>query len=70
MNGPEAKFLDFRKPEVIEYLDEKVIKFLKDSGIGYLKVDYNANVGILTVTGAARSGVILKLEREMMTADK
>ena len=46
VNGPAAKFLDFRKPEVIEYLDEKVIKFLKDSGIGYLKVDYNANVGI------------------------
>lgn len=46
VNGPDAKFLDFRKPEVIEYLDEKVIKFLKDSGIGYLKVDYNANVGI------------------------
>lgn len=46
VNGRETKFLDFRKPEVIEYLDEKVIKFLKDCGIGYLKVDYNANAGI------------------------
>ena len=41
-----AKLFDFRKPKVIEYMDEKVIKFLKDNGFGYLKIDYNINTGI------------------------
>lgn len=40
------KFLDLRKPEVQEYLAEKVIRFLKDNGLEYLKVDYNESVGI------------------------
>ena len=40
------RFLDMRKPEVIEYLTERVIKNLKDNGFGYLKVDYNDNLGI------------------------
>ena len=39
-------FLDFRKKEVIEYLREKVIKNLKDNDIGYMKVDYNCNIGL------------------------
>lgn len=42
-NSVPTKFLDLRKPEVISYLDEKVIKFLKDNNIGYLKIDYNVN---------------------------
>ncbi|MGN0178019.1 MAG: glycoside hydrolase family 36 protein [Monoglobaceae bacterium] len=41
-----TKFLDFRNPEVTEYLSRVVIEFLKENNIGYLKVDYNANVGI------------------------
>lgn len=41
VNGT-AKFLDLRKPEVISHLDEKVIRFLKENGIGYLKIDYNS----------------------------
>lgn len=45
-NSVPTKFLDLRKPEVISYLDEKVIRFLKDNGIGYIKVDYNSNIGI------------------------
>ena len=40
------RFLDMRKPEVIEYLTERVINNLKDNGFGYLKVDYNDNLGI------------------------
>ena len=40
------RFLDMRKPEVIDYLTERVIKNLKDNGFGYLKVDYNDNLGI------------------------
>ncbi len=45
-NSVPAKFLDFRKKEVIDYLDETVIKKLKENGIGYIKVDYNANIGL------------------------
>lgn len=45
-NSEPTKFLDFRKKEVIEHLDEVVIKFLKDNHIGYMKVDYNSNVGL------------------------
>lgn len=40
------RFWDFRDPFVISYLKEKVISFLKYYGIGYLKVDYNDNLGI------------------------
>ncbi|MBQ8885755.1 MAG: alpha-galactosidase [Clostridia bacterium] len=48
-------FFDFRKPEVIEYLREKVIKALKENSIGYMKVDYNDNIG-LGVDGAESYG--------------
>jgi alpha-galactosidase len=40
------RFLDMKKPEVLEMLDEKVIKFLKDNKFNYIKIDYNANIGI------------------------
>lgn len=40
------RFLDMRKPEVIKYLDEKVIDFIKKYEFGYLKIDYNDNIGI------------------------
>ena len=40
------RFLDMRKSEVIDYLTERVINNLKDNGFGYLKVDYNDNLGI------------------------
>lgn len=45
-NSVPTKFLDFRKKEVIEYLDRVVIQFLKENHIGYMKVDYNSNIGI------------------------
>lgn len=40
------RFFDMRKPEVIEFLTKRVIDNLKDNGFGYLKVDYNDNLGI------------------------
>lgn len=43
--GKTRRFWDFRKPEVIEYLQEKVIDFLRENEIGYLKVDYNGSIG-------------------------
>lgn len=40
------RFLDFRKPEVLDYLSERVIGTLREGGFGYLKVDYNETIGI------------------------
>lgn len=40
------RFLDLRKQDVQDYLDEKVIKFLKENGFEYLKVDYNDTYGV------------------------
>ena len=42
--GPR-RFLDFRKPEVVVRLRERVIGPLRDGNFGYLKVDYNDNIG-------------------------
>ncbi len=39
-------YFDFRRPEVREYLRERVIRFLRDNGFGYLKVDYNDTIGL------------------------
>ncbi len=39
-------FLDMRDEWVTNYLDKKVIHFLKENGFGYLKVDYNDTIGI------------------------
>lgn len=38
-------FWDFRREDVREHLYKKVIAFLKEYGFGYIKVDYNANIG-------------------------
>ena len=38
-------FWDFRREDVREYLREKVIAFLKENDFGYVKIDYNANIG-------------------------
>ena len=42
----DHKFWDFTRKDVQEYLYEKVIKFIKDNGFGYLKVDYNRSIGL------------------------
>lgn len=39
-------FWDMRDPWVVDYLNEKVIKNLRDNGFGYIKVDYNETIGI------------------------
>jgi alpha-galactosidase len=39
------RFLDLRKPEVITHLSERVIALLREANFGYLKVDYNDNIG-------------------------
>jgi len=47
------RFWDFRDPWVFDYLSERVIGLLKESGFGYLKVDYNETLGM----GVDESGV-------------
>jgi alpha-galactosidase len=46
VTGSGRSFWDFRRPEVIAYLREKVSDFLREGEIGYLKVDYNGSIGI------------------------
>ena len=36
---------DFRNPDVVEYLTEKVIAQLKKNNLNYVKLDYNENIG-------------------------
>ncbi len=43
--GGDRTFWDFRKPEVIQILKEKVIDFVVANEIGYVKVDYNGSIG-------------------------
>jgi len=40
------RFLDLRKPEVGDHLAGKVIGVLQAGNFGYLKVDYNDNIGL------------------------
>lgn len=49
------RFWNMRDPWVKSYLQEKVIDFLKEHDIGYLKIDYNENFGI-GFDGAASFG--------------
>jgi alpha-galactosidase len=49
------RFLDLRKPEVGEHLAARVIATLRAGNFGYLKVDYNENIGI-GVDGAESPG--------------
>lgn len=42
----DRRFWDMRKPEVQQYLYEKVIAFLQENDFDYLKVDYNETIGV------------------------
>lgn len=39
------RFWDMRDPWVKNYLEERVTGLLRDAGFGYLKIDYNENIG-------------------------
>lgn len=39
-------FWDFRREDVQKRMTETVIDFLKEYGFGYIKVDYNGNIGL------------------------
>lgn len=40
------RFLDLRLPAVEDYLQEKLVGFLKENKFSYLKIDYNDSIGI------------------------
>lgn len=61
--GEDRRFLDFRKKEVREYLDKKVVSFLKENEITYLKVDYNGSIGY-GCDGAESPGEGLRAQME------
>lgn len=42
----DRRFWDMTDPYVTDYLTDKVINFLKRYDMGYLKIDYNDNIGI------------------------
>ena len=44
-SNKDRSYWDFRRSDVREYLREKVINFLKSNDFGYIKVDYNRNIG-------------------------
>ena len=56
----QRRFWDFRDPWVRDYLYKKVILFLRETGFGYIKVDYNETIGI-GVDGAESLGEGLRL---------
>lgn len=61
--GGGRSYWDMTNPEVIEFLTERVIKMLKDNEFGYIKVDYNANLGI-GCDGSDSLGEGLRLQGE------
>lgn len=40
------RFWDMNDPWVVDYLDERVIRFMNENGFQYIKVDYNETIGI------------------------
>jgi alpha-galactosidase len=48
--------LDYRHPAVIAYADEVVDRLVKEYGVGYIKMDYNNNLGVGTDYGADSPG--------------
>lgn len=59
----DRAFFDFRKQEVVDYLEEKVINNLLENDIRYMKVDYNENIG-LGADGAESYGEALRAHTE------
>ncbi|MBO4580109.1 MAG: alpha-galactosidase [Clostridiales bacterium] len=57
------RFWDMEDPWVVDYLSDKVIKFLKDNGFGYIKIDYNDTIG-MGCDGAESLGEALRRKVE------
>lgn len=63
----DRRFWDMRKPEVQAYLAGKVIDFLRENELDYLKVDYNETIG-LGCDGAESPGEGLRQQIEASRA--
>lgn len=48
--------LDFRNPEVRKFATEIIKRIVEDYGVGYIKMDYNINMGIGTDNNADSAG--------------
>lgn len=46
VTSKNRRFLDLRRESVKTYLDEKLIKFLKQNSFDYIKIDYNDTIGM------------------------
>ena len=46
ITSKNRRFLDLRKPEVAQYLNERMIGFLRDNDFHYIKIDYNDTYGM------------------------
>jgi alpha-galactosidase len=57
------RFWDMTDPWVVDYLSRRVIGLLRDTGMGYLKVDYNETLG-MGVDGAESLGEGLRRQTE------
>ena len=57
------RFFNMADPKVQAYLDEKVIKQIREFGIEYVKMDYNDTIG-LGCDGAESLGEGLRIDRE------
>lgn len=66
LNCGGRSFLDFRRSDVKAYLKTKVIDFLKENNIGYMKVDYNGTSGI-GCDGAESKPEALRLQTLSLT---
>ena len=55
ISAGQRRFWDFRDPWVRDYLHEKIVLFLQETGFGYIKVDYNETIG-MGVDGAETLG--------------
>ncbi len=40
------RFWNLADPEAFAILEERIIRFIQDNGFGYIKIDYNENVGV------------------------
>jgi len=46
LSTKNRRFFDLRKDSVKEYLNERMLRFLSENGFGYIKIDYNDNIGV------------------------
>ncbi len=46
ITSKNRRFLNLRLPEVENYLTVRMLKFLRENGFGYIKIDYNDTYGI------------------------